>query len=77
MRWREFLEDFYYNVHIRDGRERWTVDWRTVKLSYFGDPDRPLGAGHFERHTWVGSLPMRRYEFDRESRVWRPMRVTS
>jgi hypothetical protein len=60
-RWREFLEDYYYNVYIEGGRELWTVERLCVSLNNFDDPGRPVGDGYTERHGWAGTLPMRVY----------------
>lgn len=71
--WREFLEDYYYDTHVRDGAVTWTVALTTARPSdlYRHDDDEPVGSGYYpDRHPWVGTLPMRRFRWDREACVW-------
>jgi hypothetical protein len=60
--WCDFLSDFYYDTHQRDGMVEWEVVFAAASLGNVAAKDNlPVGTGYYERHPWVGTLPMERW----------------
>jgi hypothetical protein len=62
--WCDFLSDFYYDVHVKDGTTTWKVERRlTTPYNVAFHPDgEKVGTGYFDRSRWDGTLPMTRWQ---------------